>query len=227
VQLPVPDPPNSACFLTNVWGTFQSSSDMVRVSMVTQGSAIKWQIFGLSGGGSPAGDAWCITGSDFTLGAEAAWLGSGPAINMPKPGGSGFADTNDSCFLMGISGNVSNAGDNSARVRKVNGIWQLEGIPGVKVFARCINHPAFAEQTITPGTVNDLPGLGSSPARSFHADHDYFCALTRVHGSLRGGWIGTYIHTLSDTGGLVYAWRSNGFTNPNNSYLAGTARCTM
>jgi hypothetical protein len=223
LQLPVPAFPNSACFLTNLWGKFLSSSDIVKVSVNAQ---LNWILGGASGGGTPSADAWCITNTAMSIGQEATWT-SGLPVNMPKPGGSGFAGSSDSCFLTGIRGNVSNWGSDTARLRIVSGVWQLDAKAGVQVFARCINRPPFAEATIMVPNSSGIPGGNGWNANNPATDSPYFCALTRVHGSLRGGWIGTYLVPPTDDEG--FQWIMSGSHNPGFFPIVpigASARCT-
>jgi hypothetical protein len=225
-ELPVPFT-GTACFLTNIWGSFLSSSDIVRTTVMA--NPLRWVISGNSGGGTPSGDAYCMTNGGFLLGGETTWT-SGAAVPLPKPGGGGNANTNDACFLTGLRGNVANSGYNdTARVYIVNGEWRLDAKAGVQPFARCISHPAFAETTVLTPNAIGLAGTPGHDAYNTLNDREYFCALTRVHGSLRGGWIGTYLYPVNNSGSDTdWDWAMSGFKNPGffAPQLGASARCT-
>ena len=192
----LPDPNLVGCALVSVGGKFVNANDKMRIIW---GSTSGWGAKGQSGGGDPGLDAMCfqLNGAELSVDQILDPAGGLPGP-IPLKIGTRAAVSTDTCFLTGIKGVFNSFADNMVRLSiNSGGQWQLDGATGIAAWARCVSRPTDgAEATwhsydrglvMPPGT---LTGEGSSGP--------HFCGLTRIHGTLGGGWSGTYVNPLPD-----------------------------
>ena len=184
----------NSCFLSTVSGDLRSG-DEVSVG-VTGGS--QWVIRGNApGGGSPAGNAFCMNNVSATARVDVV---SGESRSM----GAGVGPVSHTCFLATVRGPFNSNGSFVRLINNSSG-WLLEAGGGASGSARCVAKPLGPERSVSAsGTEVQLKGVrlisGVIPvvedAINTTADGPYFCALTRVQGHLRGlsgAVVGTYL----------------------------------
>ena len=213
---------NNACFLSTVSGDLRSGDE---VSVAISGGS-QWVIRGSApGGGSPAGNAFCMNGVSVTPRVDVV---SGESKSMGVPA------VTHSCFLASIRGPFNTAGS-FVRLINTDTEWRLEAGGGAAGSARCVTKPLAPERSISsPGTEVQLKGVrlvgGIVPlvedAVNTTADGPYFCALTRVQGHLRG-FSGALVGTYLWPGGASPSWKLREGSYPVAVLypLSGSARC--
>jgi hypothetical protein len=218
----LPAPNTVACGITAVGGHFTSAGDWMRVGTATDG----WVAYGDSGGGDPAMDAMCFSlPAGAKLGPYEVWdgtAGTPPATTMHVAGGA-IAGNSATCFLTGIQGVFTGYYlFNAVRLRIVNGQWKLDGQPGRKAWANCVNvAPVNPEgQWTYPNNTSPLLMANGDTASSPH-----FCGLTRIHGSINGGWTGTYVKRDNNTPSGWSLYLSGGANPGSNEPIGSSSRC--
>lgn len=195
--------PTSACFLTGVFGPFQSANDRISIVGASTGpnSPGAWVIEGTRGTGAPRAEVLCDTSH-------------APMFTTPKTWQQGQASTiltaaaGATCFLTGIQGNFQGNGQllgDAVRTRIVNGNWVLDGVVGpnssnITASANCVARGPIAGNggltewswvSVDQSTGQNTGGMVEM--FSAQSSPNKLCALTEVSGRLHGSTIKTYL----------------------------------
>lgn len=154
---------NRVCFLTGVGGAFNSADDSVAI--VSQGG--QWVLSGSTGvGGFAEARAACTTGQ---ASEQSTWRSGEATVQLGN-------DDQVACFLTAVAGAFQGGGE-SAGLRRVSGIWQLNGDvlqDDIRVSARCM-----PVQEVSDGFVM---GLGTASPFEIDTVQDGACYLTFIGG---------------------------------------------
>jgi len=204
---------SSTCFLSTVGGHFTGSSSRVEIVPMVDAGVEYWYLTG--SGISTTASAFCALSTPVVPGTE-KFTDTGATVELMG------STTGHTCMLTGVWGNIGEFSETAESIaaQTIGGKWLLSGFSAGGA-AKCIAKSATSATNLPNGGATTAVTLPESANNS--STGPTLCALFRVSGKLRGGFVQAFNRKLTVPG---WDWAARTGANPSGGTPSGSAGCT-